>query len=98
MRKEIIKLLAETNDKEYNVTKFLEESMELNELLIKRLNKGDGPNTPTDQLIIDEIGDLKIRLAILSIMFDKKKVKERERFKLEKYDGYLQEGKYSGRI
>ncbi len=93
--KKLIKYLAENNDKTYNLLKTAEELQELSLAITQLINK---PNKVDEQEIIDEIGDVKIRLKIISKLFSKKKVKERIKFKLSKFNSYIQEGKYKGGI
>ena len=90
--------LAKTNSKQYNILKTAEELAELQEVLLKRLTKEGGPKEPTDQSIIEEIGDVKIRLEILSRMLGQTKVKDRIEFKTRQYKIYIKAGKYCGKI
>ena len=50
------------------------------------------------QEVIDEIGDVKIRLKVIQHFFSRKKVKKRIKFKLDKFRSYIKEGKYKGGI
>ena len=93
--KELIKYLVENNDYKYNLLKTAEELQELSLAITQLINK---PNKVDEQEIIDEIGDVKIRLKIISKLFSKKKVKERIKFKLDKFRSYIQKGKYKGGI
>lgn len=93
--KKLIKYLVENNDYKYNLLKTAEELQELSLAITQLINK---PNKVDEQEIIDELGDVKIRLKIISKLFSKKKVKERIKFKLDKFRSYIQEGKYKGGI
>ena len=93
--KKLIKYLAENNDKTYNLLKTAEELQELSLAITQLINK---PNKVDEQEIIDELGDVKIRLKIISKLFSKKKVKERIKFKLDKFRSYIKEDKYKGGI
>lgn len=91
-RKKIISHLHDNNGYEYNLRKAAEECQELALVLIQKLNK---PTKVDDQAIIEEIGDVKIRIKILSKMFSKEKIKERVIFKLSKFKGYIDNKEYS---
>ena len=93
--KKLIKHLVKNNDKTYNLLKTAEELQELSLAITQLINK---PNKVDEQEIIDELGDVKIRLKIISKLFSKKKVKERIKFKLDKFRSYIKEGKYKGGI
>lgn len=94
----MIKILAETNDYNYNIDKVVEELLELAEVLVKRRLKEGTPKNPSDESIIEEIGDVKIRLEVLEILFGVDNVNKRVRDKITKYLQYYNEGKYKGRI
>ena len=93
--KELIKYLVENNDYKYNYLKTAEELNELSTILLQYVNKD---NKIDKQKIIEEIGDSIIRIKVLKKLFSKKKVKERIKFKLDKFRSYIKEGKYKGRI
>lgn len=90
--------MIDTNESLYNFNKAIEEATELNEVLIKRIVKEGGPKSPSDDSIIEEIGDLYIRLAILSKKFGESKIQDRINFKMDKYESYIKDKKYTGRI
>lgn len=94
----IIEELVKTNHPHYNLLKCVEELTELSEVLIKRMIKEGGPKNPTDESIIEEIGDVKIRIQILEQLFGVDKVQARVDYKLGKFKEYLEQGKYVGRI
>jgi hypothetical protein len=93
--KKLIKYLLETNDPKYNLLKASEELQELALVLTQMALKKEKVD---EQEVIDEIGDVKIRLKIISKLFNKQKVKERIKFKLDKFRSYIQEDKYKGGI
>lgn len=88
---ELIKYLADNNDYKYNLLKAAEELQELSLVLTQMTLKKDKVD---EQEVIDEIGDVKIRLKIIEHLFSRKKVKERIKFKLNKFRSYIKEGKY----
>lgn len=94
----IVKELANTNDRNYNLTKASEELNELSEVLLKLVNKAGTKKEPDRQDIIDELGDVEVRLQILKEMFGVEECNFRVAFKLNKYETYLKEGRYRGRI
>ncbi len=61
---EAFKLLTEVNNKEFNMLKVLEECTELQHLLIKSLSKHEELKPEKDE-IIEEMGDLFLRMAVL---------------------------------
>ena len=60
--KELIKYLANNNDYKYNLLKASEELQELSLVLTQMALKKDKVNP---QEVIDEIGDVEIRLKVL---------------------------------
>jgi len=97
-KNQVIAKLVETNSYEYNLRKSVEELLELAEVIMKKLNKKDGPKEPKDQEIVEEIGDVTIRLHILGFMFGNNNVNDRVEDKLTKFNDYLKKGKYIGKI
>jgi len=91
--KETVKILAETNDRTYNILKMIEECGELATVLAQSLTKG-----AKEKDMIDELGDVVFRAKILSHLFGKDKVNKRVEYKLNKCDQYLTEGKYKGGV
>ena len=61
--------LLNENDKEYNLTKTAEELQELALILIQKNNK---PQQIRDEKIIEEIGDVMIRLKVLKKSYPNK--------------------------
>jgi len=93
--KELIQYLVDNNDYKYNLLKAAEELQELSLVLTQMALKKEKVNP---QEVIDEIGDVKIRLKVIQHFFSRKKVKERIKFKLDKFRSYIKEGKYKGGI
>lgn len=91
----LAKQLAESNDPIYNHTKAIEELNELATILTQRVNK---PNRVDSKKIVEEIGDVRQRLAVLEKIYGKKKVQKRILFKETKLLGYLKSGKYKNRV
>ena len=79
--KELIKYLVENNDYKYNLLKTAEELQELSLVLTQMALKKEKVDK---QEIIDEIGDVKIRLKVIQHFFSRKKVKERIKFNIRK--------------
>lgn len=95
MNHKIIDILVETNDKDYNFLKAAEELQELSLVLTQSvLKKKQVP----DKEIIDEIGDVKIRLAIIEKFFSKEEIDKRINYKFSKFQEYLDKGKYKNGI
>lgn len=90
-RKGIIDILHEKNGYEYNLHKASEELQELSLVLTQKLTK---PHKVNDQEIIDEIGDVEIRLEILKRIFNKDKINKRIVDKLKKFQEYHDSDKY----
>ena len=93
--KELIKYLVENNDYKYNLLKTAEELNELSLVLIQMALKEEKVDK---QEVIDEIGDVKIRLKVIQHFFSRKKVKKRIKFKLDKLKSYIKENKYIGKL
>lgn len=93
--KELIKYLVENNDYKYNLLKTAEELQELSLVLTQMALKKEKVDK---QEVIDEIGDVKIRLKVIQHFFSIKKVKKRIKFKLDKFRSYIKEDKYKGGI
>lgn len=95
---DIIDRMVESNDPGYNFDKAIEELFELGEVLMKRKLKEGHPKSPKDQEIIDELGDVTIRLNVLIRIFGEEEVEKRVAEKLLKFEGYFNDNKYIGRI
>lgn len=79
------------NSKEYTLLKTAEELQELALILIQSVTKD---NEIDDQSIIDEIGDVLIRLNVLREFFPEEEIQERIEYKLKKFYKYITENKY----
>ena len=93
--KELIKYLVENNDYKYNLLKTAEELQELSLVLTQMALKKEKVDK---QEVIDEIGDVHIRLKVIQHFFSRKKVKKRVKFKLDKLKSYIKENKYIGKL
>ena len=89
--KQIIEHLVKTNDPKFNLLKAAEELQELSLSLTQKLTKEDKFD---DQKIIDEIGDVIIRMRILRKMFDRDKIKSRINYKFGKFQSYINNKSY----
>lgn len=72
----IIQAMLENNTVEYNKLKCIEECTELTEVLVKSMTKKPDL-APSEQSIIEEIGDLEIRLAVIKRMYGESAVNVR---------------------
>ena len=82
----------------YNWEKLNEELAELLTLTTKKMTKNKN-NQPKDSEIIDEIGDVIIRIhAIVELNDWGKKVGERILYKKEKLTNYILNGQFKGGI
>jgi hypothetical protein len=93
--KELIKYLVDNNDYKYNLLKASEELQELALVLTQMALKEERIDK---QEVIDEIGDVKIRLKVLDYLFSKKDVKKRIKYKIDKLKSYIKENKYIGKL
>jgi len=84
--------LLNVNEENYTIRKTIEELQELSLILTQRLNKSK--ELVPDKDIIEEIGDVKIRLEVLERMFPSKLIKKRINFKLKKFYKYIVEKTY----
>ena len=74
--------LKNGNSKEYTLLKTAEELQELALILIQSVTKD---NEIDDQDIIDEIGDVLIRINILREFFPEDRIQERIEYKLKNF-------------
>ena len=93
--KELIKYLVDNNDYKYNLLKAAEECTELALVLTQMALK---ENKVDKQEVIDEIGDVQIRLKVLKHLFSKRKIKKRMQYKLDKLKSYIADNKYIGKL
>lgn len=83
--------LLNINDTEYTINKTIEELLELALILKQKQNK---PYLISDEKIIEEIGDVKIRMKVLEKMYSKNAIKERVLYKLKNFYKYIITNKY----
>lgn len=90
-QKKLIEKIRKQNGKVYNFHKTAEELLELALVLNQKLLK---PTKVNDQEIIDEIGDVIIRLETLKPYFNQGKILDRINYKLGKYKEYNDHKRY----
>lgn len=88
----VISYLAEKNGEQYNLHKASEECQELGLVLNQYILK---PGKVRTKEIIDEIGDVILRVEILKKMFSEKEIQDRVNYKQSKYQEYIDSKKYS---
>lgn len=81
-----INILNEKNTFEFNMMKTIEELNELSTILLQNLNK---PGKINKDKIIEEIGDVQIRLWWLKSRYSTFKIKKRIVYKLIKLNKYV---------
>lgn len=92
---EIVSYMAAHNDPTYNRIKLAEELAELSEVVLKSVNKKGTEKEPDKQSIIDELGDVLIRVNVLIGALDAyDAVEERMRIKFDKFRKAIKEKKY----
>lgn len=92
-QKEIIQKLFEYNTPEYNAAKLAEELQELS-LELTKLTTKPLLNNERIQAIIDEIGDVEIRLKIYKKGFNKQDIRNRIDYKIKKFEVLLENKQY----
>lgn len=95
----LFRFLGRNNNKKFLLSKTCEELTELQEILLKTMNKID-PHRPSREHLIEEIGDVEIRLAMLKERFKitNKDIVRRKMYKANKFVGYLNQGTYKNNI
>ena len=97
MKEDILKIL-EYNKPEFNYIKLGEELAELSEVVIKRFLRKD-PHKPPLAKIVEECGDVLLRIRILSAMEGlDDEINERQNQKKEKLLKYIANGEYKGGV
>lgn len=86
-----LRTIKSNNGYQYDCLKAVEELNELSTVLTQSLTKN---NKSTQAHIIEEFGDVKFRLGVLINYFNRKSIKKRYQFKLNKSIGYLKTQKY----
>lgn len=89
--KELIATIAARNKLDYNLLKAAEECQELSLVLTQLINK---PDKVSKQDIIDEIGDVIIRMEFLKNVFNKEAINKRIEAKIANYNGWLEAETY----
>lgn len=87
----IIDAVVKRNNHRYNLHKAAEECQELGLVLTQLLLK---PDKVDEQEVIDEIGDVIIRIEMLSQIFPLAKILQRLDYKLGKFKEYHDSDKY----
>lgn len=82
----LLDAISKKNTPEYNTFKTVEELQELSLVLTQKQLK---PTKVSDQEVIDEIGDVLIRLEMLLKNYDLNLVKKRIDYKLSKFSEYV---------
>ena len=82
----LLDAINKKNTPEYNTFKTVEELQELSLVLTQKQLK---PTNVGDQEVIDEIGDVLIRLEMLLKKYDPNLVKKRINYKLSKFSEYI---------
>ena len=92
-RGELYELMHNSNTKDYNRLKAAEECMELALALQQQVLKTSVK--VSDQEIIDEIGDVKIRIKVLEKMYSRKEIRKRVKLKTNKFISWAMSGKHT---
>ena len=91
-QQKIIDHLVKVNGEQYNMLKASEECQELGLVLLQKTLK---PTKVDNQEIIDEIGDVAIRLEILKKMYSEQEIQKRINYKISKFKEYIDHKLYS---
>lgn len=91
-QQKIIDHLVQHNGNQYNMLKAAEECQELGLVLTQMVLK---PTKVDVQEIIDEIGDVAIRLEILKKLYSEQDIQKRINYKLSKFKEYIDHKMYS---
>ena len=96
--KEIIEKVIGYNTPEKNILKVVEETTELNEVLIKFLTKKPDARPKVDK-IIEEMGDTIFRMKVLATMMGiNEQVEQRVNNKAKQLDEYINNQMYKGGV
>lgn len=93
--KKLSKILCKNNNKSYNLAKAAEELQELSLALTHQINKNGFDNSKN---IIEEIGDVEIRLAVIKNYYSSKEIDKRVKSKCESIKNHLKTNKYRDRV
>ena len=91
-REELYEVMFNSNTKDYNSLKAAEECMELALALQQQVLKTSVK--VSDREIIDEIGDVKIRIKVLEKMYSRKEIRKRVELKTNKFISWAMSGKH----
>lgn len=94
----VTQTLAKDNNPDYNYDKLMEEMHELAEVILKRRNKKGHPKEPPLQDLIDEIGDVKLRLDVVINMHGVFAVEQRVKAKESRLKEHLTNKDHQGRL
>lgn len=95
-RQEVVEHLIKHNANNYNLRKLLEEGIELNEVIIKMLNKSEENKPPVEKLI-EEAGDVIFRLGVILRQYNiKEAVINRAMDKGNQIKETIMNGKFKG--
>ena len=85
--------IVKAGELDRTILKVVEESMELNEVLVKTITKRQDLKPPVEK-IIEEMGDLSFRMNVLALKLGiMREVKQREREKFEQVSQWVAENK-----
>lgn len=95
----VFRYIAKGNYENFLLAKTCEELTELQEVLLKMMNK-KGKHKPARKFLIEELGDVEIRLYNLKKRFNitQEELNKRKIYKANAFVGYLNEGKYKKNI
>lgn len=92
-------IISETNSETYTYSKLIEELFELGEVLSKKINKSGGDKEPPIEKIIEELGDVVLRISLLSYKLNiVQEIEDRMEYKVNHLFDYFLEGKYIGKL
>ncbi|XAI97367.1 hypothetical protein [Leptolyngbya phage Lbo-JY46] len=96
--KEVIEQLQSYNTLDRNILKVVEETTELNEVLIKFLTKKPDLKPPVEK-IIEEMGDVIFRMKVVANHFGiNEAVNARIKQKAEQVGNWMKESKHKGGV
>jgi NTP pyrophosphatase (non-canonical NTP hydrolase) len=93
----VTKYLVDTNSASYNKLKLAEELSELLELLLKQQTKWKN-HKPTDDDLVEELGDVMFRLTPVIKMVGEDKVLARLAYKIMNVKGYMDKKEHVGEL
>ncbi len=90
---ELVGKLAKDNPLKFNLRKFAEECTEAVEIILKKENKEDSSKAPSDEELIEELGDVQFRLMVLTAIYGEA-VSDRVLVKAKQLVKHIKAGKY----